>query len=588
MITSDEYLQQRLNNLSVVINNSYFSEISWEEVGDDGGGIINSRTKLIGNNLRSGRTASLFSVILKNSYLSFLSGYQTSAIYTGKESLYSNIMLITNNNFKSIAVDSPGAIINPSWSPLDYFYSFFSEQQQLEVSPSFRIDSNNFYNITARNGAILSWTSAQKEISVIFHNNSLEKMVVYEGRGVFYMNDTNLVATKKALLNITNSSFDTIFAITGGILLAPGSPNLIQCYISDSVIQSIIVSASGGIVSTASTIFMIVSTTILSRRLLDSTTPGEVALSNNSFNKLSATDGGIIYDLSSNQTINILLVNNTIREVQVLKRGGIAYVNQPYLFMVNNMISSITAIVSGSVIYARSDKLLLINQHNKFENANFDTAFVFSPTNLKIEVFNLMDESLISLENYSDTLTSIPNLPNLTSYSLGQLRMTFTLVYAGASGVRTAIDESLNPGLILVFTHLNSNATPQVYPKSVCRGSVCTIVASTITLAGKAGDMYLVNATYESVAYALSQQFTITLRECIPGELNQTFTEQCVPCPQEKYSLQPNDTACSECPAGAKCLGGGNISIRKGYYRSPNATSLTILPCKDDGRCLGV
>lgn len=593
-INSDEYLQEPLNNFSLTIDSSVFSNISWINVGN-GGGVIASNTKLIGNN-QSSTDAPIFSVVIKNSNFSRLNGTQTSVVYYGQESLYSNILLLENNRFQSIQADCSGAIINPSSTLLTAYTTTTSSNGQDEVT--IKLDTNYFSDITAQEGGILSWISTQKQIGVHFTNNSVNKVSVAQDGGAFYLNypsTTNNESSKKVVINITNSSFSDITAQNGGILQAVGTSNLFEVSINSDKISNVAVSGNGAIVNLPKSDANIANTTSssLRRRDLESVDSysnlGEISFLNTNFSSISATNGGILYDFTTNQTVNISLINNTFNSIQASKRGGIAFANQPYLLLQNNSALETNAGVAGPVFYSNSDQLHLVDQQNLYQGVDPNTSFAFSPTNLKIEVFDLLSSTPLALENYDETLSTNPVLRNVTSYSMEQLELTFTLVYVGDFGVQTVKDESTNPIINLVFIPASKSLDEQVYLSPSCRNSICKVTASSIILEGNAGDEYLVNVTYQSSVYTQFQQFSLRLRECLPGELNQTATGRCVMCPQGKYSLSPSDLTCNDCPAGAECRGGGNIFIQKGYYRSQNTSSLLILSCDDnDGeRCLG-
>ncbi len=97
------------------------------------------------------------------------------------------------------------------------------------------------------------------------------------------------------------------------------------------------------------------------------------------------------------------------------------------------------------------------------------------------------------------------------------------------------------------------------------------------------------NVMYQSANYQQNQTFNLRLRACLPGEVNETATQQCFYCRQGTYSLSPSDSECTLCPQGAECMGGNSIMLQEGYYRSLSSNeSLLIVPCNDSGsRCVG-
>ena len=78
-------------------------------------------------------------------------------------------------------------------------------------------------------------------------------------------------------------------------------------------------------------------------------------------------------------------------------------------------------------------------------------------------------------------------------------------------------------------------------------------------------------------------QFIVNLRKCILGEIYKNETKsliflfifiiyllylikRCYKCPENKYSLNLDDTDCKICPESAKCEGGSSIIILPGLY----------------------
>lgn len=71
----------------------------------------------------------------------------------------------------------------------------------------------------------------------------------------------------------------------------------------------------------------------------------------------------------------------------------------------------------------------------------------------------------------------------------------------------------------------------------------------------------------------------IKLRKCIAGEIFNKNLKSCVSCPYKSFSYNPNDTSCTDCPANTVCLGGKQMKLNPGFWRSSNE-SLNIHECK--------
>lgn len=100
-----------------------------------------------------------------------------------------------------------------------------------------------------------------------------------------------------------------------------------------------------------------------------------------------------------------------------------------------------------------------------------------------------------------------------------------------------------------------------------CSAGTCILSPSQITLAGKANTRVQVDAIYQSYEppfYYSSRQFFMELRECLPGEINDTIVDTCTYCDDNIFSLNTTDKSCSPCPVGATCQGGSEISLHAG------------------------
>jgi hypothetical protein len=73
------------------------------------------------------------------------------------------------------------------------------------------------------------------------------------------------------------------------------------------------------------------------------------------------------------------------------------------------------------------------------------------------------------------------------------------------------------------------------------------------------------------------------IRECQAGEA--LVGKDCVQCIAGTYSLDPAQP-CTDCPSGAKCLGGSLILPEEGYWR-PNKDTDSFFACPNSEACLG-
>lgn len=75
------------------------------------------------------------------------------------------------------------------------------------------------------------------------------------------------------------------------------------------------------------------------------------------------------------------------------------------------------------------------------------------------------------------------------------------------------------------------------------------------------------------------------LRLCDRGEY-QTSDNKCIQCSDGFFTLQPNQTQCSECPENAVCQNGYQIVVDSGYWRK-DVNSTSIYACYNPAACPG-
>ena len=70
----------------------------------------------------------------------------------------------------------------------------------------------------------------------------------------------------------------------------------------------------------------------------------------------------------------------------------------------------------------------------------------------------------------------------------------------------------------------------------------------------------------------------VSLRACVRGEIFDNKSNSCLKCSFGRYSFDPLDDKCQECPANAQCTGGDSIIVKEGYWRS-STSSIQIHQC---------
>lgn len=301
-------------------------------------------------------------------------------------------------------------------------------------------------------------------------------------------------------------------------------------------------------------------------------------VTSSNFSNISAYSGGVYYSIYGNEGNSTLIFNeNTFTNISVQDRGAIFYVNDPNVSASGNQFINTSALITGSVIYSIEAQLNFdeFNSSNSFSNLDSAYPISFSPNLLEVEI-----EPAYPITNVTESSFT---LANLTSDSLQSTRFSFALKHVDSQISQSVYDESNSASLTIIFGIPAIGNQKGVFP---CTGhGSCTLPTLDFTLAGVAGTVIEVNATYESPRYTHLRRFYIQLRECVPGEINKTVT--CERCGHTTYSLDPSDKACSPCPPGADCQGGSDLTVRLGYWRN-SSMSANVVPCNDsDTRCLG-
>ena len=595
LITSDGYYISPLDNLTLNITTTAFNNIAWSKssLSPIAGGIIRSSTSLIGRTSPS----TDFAIVVESCTFSELSGV-TSLIFSTVESMFDSLLVIHSSIFTNLNTSSIGAIINPSTTKLSTFTSQLAGS--VPRNNSYQITLSNITNVQGKAGCLIYWTSEVRGLSVAVEDTTISNVTCAQEGGIFYMGngpsttlseltDNNSITEEhKVIVSSKKVTYQNVSAKSGGIFDLNGENRLFQINLETSNIENITVSQNGSIAQMSSS-FTSASTSATNRRVLaTSSIIGSFSMSGNTVLNASASNGGLIYEATANKTMQIILDINTFQSISAASRGGVLYLLQPLLIATNNIIDDFSAGYSGNLVYSVSGDfdLSALIANNTISNSSVEL-FSFAPTNLKVQVTSLDDGSILQLED-EDIPPYNPIVPNLTSHSLSQYQIDLTLVYKGSQDYQVVIDEFTKPQLTLVFKSLTDGSI-QEYVSNNCSNSTCTALPSAVVLKGNAGDLVLVNATYTSNNYTQFQQFYIRLRSCVPGELNITGSLVCTYCKAGTYSLNTSDLRCNNCPEGATCHGGANISIGEGYYRSKvSQAALLILNCNDSKqRCEG-
>ena len=593
VITSDNYSPTPLDNLSVILENISISQVDWLGTSN---GIVSSSTYRLGRS----HNGAEFAIVFNNCSFVNLRG-STGLIMSSTELIFDSVALITNCRFSTIKASGPGAILNPSIRSFSNDTRSILHHHNSSRAPAFKIIKSSFENISSSHGTIIRWISTQRGHFLYSEDNLFAKIKCSGNGGLVYAQYQPKDSSKVSPIPFhVFSRNDTVVSISGtqngGVIYAEGATELFNITFSKMTLSDIQCSGDGGVAyllspkSHRST----EAYSLASSRLLatpEKTPKGIISILHSNFSNIVAENGGIIYENTQNNSLELYFESNTLDGVYTRTRGGAFYFVKPFISITNNYFLNVFANIAGPIIYSVSDEIDLTNflLENYFakdrQTLLLEEIFSGAPTNLLVNFTPIHGGQLIEPEDKSSLLN--PTFQNLTSYSLSEYQISLTLVSNGTRGLQKVHDESNDALVTLVFVPMRGE--PKTFVSKNCSKSTCTVIADTVPLQGYAGDVILVNATYNSSVYTQFQQFYIQLRSCLPGEINITKTYECLYCPAGTYSLNPKNATCLECPVGANCNGGSNITVKEGFYKSNiSYTSLHMVPCNDSGsRCKG-
>ena len=533
VISSTQASSTAWGNVSVVIQDSNFSNMNWSGTLD--GGLIKSYSSVFGqdpkiyNNTNDSLDKTATIELIGCEFVN-LSSSSSAVVFSGYRPIVGTPLLnIGQCNFANVSSNVSGGLISLVPNMVTGYDS--STISATALSRTISISNSSFIQLSSSsNGSLISYTKASLEgaISLVMKANNFSFIHASSMGGLIYIGSAaSSSSTGRLLASNTNTSLDMV-DITG-----------------------------------------------------------------NTVSNVTAGNGSFIFEAAPNNTLTINFENNNLSNLSATSFGGVFYLTKPYIFIQNNTFSNCSATTAGSILYSLSTTLNIqdFTSLNQIFGDISSNPVTFAPTNLKIEFISVKDSQPLLLENY-ENLASNPIVPDFTSYSLSEYSIAVSLITVNQSNgfSQLVLDRSPSFNVSMVFILPNGLPKVQLHTQTGCKNSTCNFKVEGVALAGYPGDLVLVNVTYSSNLYTQFQQFQIRLRECVPGEINHTATQKCFYCSENTYSLHPNDTVCHACPTGeAICEGGAKITVKKGYYRSTNSSELYILDCNDNGgeRCLG-
>lgn len=277
------------------------------------------------------------------------------------------------------------------------------------------------------------------------------------------------------------------------------------------------------------------------------------------------------------------LISNVFENNSAFSEGGVLKITSMIIYSTNCSFINNSA-PYGNNIAAYPIKIMLENNITK----NISST---QPYNFIIENGQVAGSQLSFILNfkildfYNQTVNTFSN--NLVEISLKNLNKSqkevkeFSFV-----GKKSSI---ITKGQFFV-SNITLYSNP---PDTILTLSLETDIISTNTLSDKS-DVFQMNLTNiqtemrpdlslgtgdNNISNLYSYFIDIKLRKCVAGEIFNKNLKICLLCPYKSFSYNPNDTSCTDCPANTVCLGGKEMKLNPGFWRSYNE-SVSIHQCK--------
>ena len=380
-------------------------------------------------------------------------------------------------------------------------------------------------------------------------------------------------------LTISQSNFETIFMDTDrDNPTSSHSPSLIfvdstssfcphQIKISNSNFSHITSTGNG-------TIFQNIQTPLSKSLGIDS-----LIIEESTFEFIEGVYGGVIYSQSNSTAHSLIqIISSIFKHNYATRVGGVLYLDATDLNLIDSAFHNNTAAYNGGAIHIDlplnvSEILSLGNVFTENKALlGFGNDFASHPSAMKI----IFHEPALSEQGV------ILNGSKFKNVSTRSLQTVVTEVHL--LDKFDQIYNDLDPQKTVAF-YFDSSFQSRVFTYRNCTSSECLFIPDNLEFSGKANEVISLKIEYQSMAIFTNQIFDVELRACVVGEINTTATGTCELCPLGKYSLNISDEYCRNCMEGADCLGGNNINVFSGWWRS-NTSSSNLTKCTN-GKCIG-
>ena len=432
-------------------------------------------------------------------------------------------------------------------------------------------------------------------------------------------------------INLTNDTFDNIdnvldqsyalsdFSEYGSFLYLDNCYNafVISCSFSNNQARTV---NGGGIKALDSQIdsFFIINQSIFSNNEVNSMggalyfeNQAFIIISSIFFNNTAESGGALYFTQSSFNTSNTksLFFNNFTSNEASLQGGAIYFYDNYFDMLENNFYYDNIALYGNDL--ASYPQYLRFKMYNN--TLNNSTSSTFSLTDLN-ESLLLWDSFKQSIDNVTiaDFPTGQPFTLILVFELLDFFDQTINIMNSGLGHIQTLNANYLDKTLDLyIQAEIDNNST-----KTYDFDNQKITLSGTIDSSNKNGCFYFTDLTiyatptstlnffisndllldssmqhpenFVKINNTLGLLVPVQLRACVPGELYIKDINYCSACPAGKYSLNPKDVVCLDCPANAECPGGSVVNVNSEYWRAPDEDSVSIYYCLDNPEaCLG-
>ena len=392
-------------------------------------------------------------------------------------------------------------------------------------------------------------------------------------------------------LNISKCDFYDIALMTsnanGGVYYGPG-----PLMIFSSNFNNIDVAGEGGVIYEAGN-QVSTSSASTSRRLTEeSTSTSAFNISESNFAFISATNGGI-FSSGIQSSSAIILTDNSITDVSASSKGAILFIlNNSVSAAGNSFLDIITPTDGGTLIFAEDLTFSLADflSRNGLVIPDPDM-FSFKPNYLQISIASIPNDDGIIEYFYTEELSDgTLVIRNVSTNSFEYMEFSAKVYYKSDQGLHPIIDntDTQKESVTLSLTLYREDSDPKIAFFECSSPTHCDFNPVDFKLSGQAGDKFKMDVTFKTSQYATTQAVQVELRGCIPGEIYEPINQQCYYCSGNQYSFNTSDQVCRDCPTGATCYGGTNITLKEGYWRN-STTSAEVYSCEDESsrRCLG-